>query len=47
MYKEENNMISDTIVEVITEYNFSNGKVGILGGSTDPLKVKLIDNDPE
>ena len=49
VYKEENNMISDTIVEVITEYNsFPTERWGILGGgSTDPLKVKLIDNDPQ
>ena len=42
-------MISDTIVEVITEYNsFPTERWGILGGgSTDPLKVKLIDNDPQ
>lgn len=49
VYKEENNMISDTIVEVITEQNsFPTERWGILGGgSTDPFKVKLIDNDPE
>ncbi|HFL3608706.1 TPA: DUF1430 domain-containing protein [Clostridioides difficile] len=49
VFKEEHNMIKDPIVEVFTENNsISSDRFGILGGgSSDPLKIKLINNDPK
>ncbi len=47
--KKNNNLIKDPIIEVVTENNSVHAELfGILGGgSTDPLKIKLVNNDPK
>ncbi|MCC0630553.1 MULTISPECIES: DUF1430 domain-containing protein [unclassified Clostridioides] len=47
--KQNNNILKNEIIEVMTEKNsYPNEKYGIWGGgNTDPLKIKLKDNDAE
>lgn len=47
VFKKENNMIIDPIIEVITEKNslVSDRELILGNGGTDPLKVKLINGD--
>ncbi|PGK33386.1 bacteriocin-associated protein, partial [Priestia megaterium] len=49
VFKYQNNMIKDPIIQVITENNSLNmDKSSILGnGSSDPLKIKLIRRDSD
>lgn len=49
VFKDKNNMITDPIIEVVTERNsISSDRWGILGGgNTDPTKIRLINNSTE